>query len=171
MPIVQFVPACLTGQSSHVSREFAGAAVARYGRTLLLDEAEKADSFKRPSKHRASRRQRRTGGIVPDGETPGLYHRQASDIALEQIATETLDAQPFRMVVLQSAAPIACPIGLDRARQCHGSILTVAAGVTHLSELQATARLLRHAGGTVLGVVLFDAPTIRFPFTSRRAAA
>ena len=171
LPIVQFMPACLNGNGKHLSRQFAAAAVAFYGRTLLLDAGSNVITAERGLVSRApSRKQRRSFPVMPDSDIPGLYHRQAFDVAFDLIATETPDTQPFRMMVIQSASPVANPSALERARHCHGSILTVAAGLTSLPDLHATTRQLRHAGGKLLGVVLFDVPIIRLPFSRRRAA-
>ena len=157
-PIVQFMPACLAGADGHVSREFAVVAAARFGRTLLIDTTKTVDTpSKEPTCRGGNRKPRRAPTMVPDSDVPGLYHRRASEVSFETIITETPADQPFRMMIVQSLTPSVCPSSLDHARHCHGTILTVAAGVTRLPELQTTARQLRLAGGTLLGVVLFDA--------------
>ncbi len=117
---------------------------------------------------RTGRKSRRVDAIIPDSFIAGLYHRQVNDVFCGGLPTETLDGQPFKMVVIQSSTPGRSPMGLSGARHCHGSVLTVAAGITRLADLQATVRQIRHAGGTLLGTVLFDAPRIRLSFGFRK---
>ena len=162
-PIVRFMPACQSAvRGDVVSRVFAAAAAARLGRTLLVHTASGSDEGALAG--RTNRKQRKAPAVIPDADTPGLYHRQMSELSIESIMTETQDTQQYRMIVVQSAAPSICPFSLSRARHCHGTILTVAAGVTRLRTLQATASQVSRAGGMVLGVVLFDAPAMRLPF-------
>ena len=168
-PLVQFVAACPAG-GGRVARDFAVAAVARLGRTLLLSSQNgEADATASPMRTVTLM----SGGadtIVPDTSIPGLYYRHVSEPSGQAIQTGALDTQPFRMIVIVSATPSLSPAALTCARYCHGSIIMVAAGVTRLQALQTTARQIRHAGGTVLGTVLFDAPRVRLPFGLGRAA-
>lgn len=69
---------------------------------------------------------------------------------------------------MASPAPNVSPATLAYAAGCHGSILTVAAGVTRLPVLLATLRQVRHAGGTILGTVLFEAPRVYNAITGSR---
>ena len=165
LPIIQLMPASPTGLPDNISSEFAAASAAQFGRTLLLDaRARIASNNGGQAIQSHSKKQRRPLAAVPDGAIPGLYHRLASDIPFEMVTTETPDAHPFRMVVVRSGSPEVCPSGLNHARQCNGTILTVAAGLTRLLELRTTARQIHNSGGTLLGVVLFDAPKLRLPF-------
>ncbi len=64
----------------------------------------------------------------------------------------------FRLIVIESDAPERCPIALDLATRCHGSILVVTAKSTDPSQARRVMRQVQLAGGTLLGAVLHGAP-------------
>ena len=105
---------------------------------------------------------------MPDTSIPGLYYEKVDDLQNQLAQTGMPVAQSFKLVVVLSDTPSCSPTALGCARSCHGSIITVAAGVTRLAALQVTARQLRQVGATVLGTVLFDAPNL--PFHQGKAA-
>ncbi len=161
VPVVQVMAACGRSRAAGVSLGLAVASVPGYGRTLLMadDGAQGSDAGGPRLAGRGAQ------AVIPDAGVPGLYHRRFDEGLLDRQptppSTSRTSAKSFRMIVLASQSPAACPAGLAHAARCHGTILAVAAGVTSLAELQATARQVQQAGGTVLGTVLYDAPRFR----------
>lgn len=161
LPIVQIIAACGLSRAAGVAQDLAAAAALTYGRTLLVtDDGESGQ-------HLTAQRSPGKGvhEIIPDAAVTGLYHRRFDEGLLERepspVPTGRTAPKSFRMLVLASRSPIDCPSGLSHATRCHGTIVAVAAGVTRLADVQATARQLDLAGATVLGTVLYDAPSFR----------
>lgn len=170
LQLLQFIPASPAGDCGDVARAFAIASVAGLGRTLLI--AAGPDGARAHGSHPASRQIPQHGagrgyGIAPDPAITGLYHMRLQGGAPEmaRIAGSPQHAwagrmADFRMLVVASASPDWYPETLLICPFCRGSVLTVAAGLTRLDELQATARQLQQAGGVLLGTVLHDAPRL-----------
>ena len=161
LPIVQIMAACGLSRAAGVALGLAVASVSGHGRTLLVtdDGARGSDAGgpRLPGKD--------AHAVIPDAAVSGLYHRQFDETLLDQepmpAQTARASAKAFRMLVLASRSPTESPSGLAHAARCHGTILAVAAGVTRFADVQATARQIQLAGGTVLGTVLYDAPRFR----------
>ena len=147
-----------------MAHDFAAAAIGRFGRILLLDSEVECLSSQEVLPPRRGHQKARRSSVVPNTQIAGLYHGQLSEASIQSIAADAKDLTRFRMILLQDVAPVTCPASLDRSRGCHGTIVTVAAGKTRLSEVQATARQIGQAGGKLLGVVLYDAPVMQMPF-------
>lgn|GEM_PF-2140085 len=170
--MVQFIASLGETGAGRVARDFAVASVALIGRTLLLS-SNTADAADEPSGLDIGWRGNERGrgkmlSIVPDSGVAGLYHGRLSGTAAEaaRIAKNPQGAwiganHDFRMLVFESPAPQRSPGTLALAACCQGSVLCVGAGRTRLAEWQATTGQVQRAGGTVLGSVLYDAPSLR----------
>jgi hypothetical protein len=163
LPVVQFIAACPHSEAGHIAHDLAVASVSRFGRTLLLSSIARGDQ-EGVVRHLAAVRPSPPSvrAVVPDACVPGLYHRRIEEEGFDaaQFAAPAArsGSQAFRMMVLASPTPSLSPTTLMQAAHAHGTIIAVAAGTTPLKLLQATARQVRHAGGTLLGTVLFGAP-------------
>jgi len=118
--------------------------------------------------------------ITPDSLISGLCHARIG-FAYGQ-ASSPAQASPdsflegvsldFRVIVIECDAPERCPMTLDLAVRCHGSVLVVAAGATGLPQARRVMRQVQLAGGTLLGSVLHGAPPVprfRVPGWLRRS--
>jgi len=172
-PIVQFVPASCDLECRGVVRDFTVAAVARLGRTLLLTFPDNRPTMQElggngASSNIARLRNPYPTAFTPDSLVPGLYYKILEEDQFDLPSFPSDDKlandQNFKMMVVESMAPSQSPVTLAQAGSCHGTILMVAAGLSRLDDIQATARKLRHAGGTLFGTILFNAPSIRRRF-------
>jgi hypothetical protein len=179
LPIVQFIPATAGHTCGDVARDFAIAAVARLGRTLLV-AADPGCSAEPGAPHPVAWRVPERGrfkpsGLVPDPMISGLYHMrlqggaaEAAKLAIESQAGWNAAAADFRMVVIESLSPSRSPETLLMSPACRGAVLTVLAGVTRLAEVEAAARQIGNAGGILLGCVLHEARASAFTLPWRR---
>ncbi len=167
-PVVQFVAASAGGNTGQVARDFAAAAAARFGRTLLVSSAAGAERDEAGVRGLSWLLSGTLGG-EPDGITPdtyvaGLYYAGLGldrPGPLEVPLAAWLDGpQAFRMIVIDCPAIAADPRTLAVSALCHGSVLAVEAGLTTLPQLRAAARQLASAGTPLLGSVLHGAPRI-----------
>ena len=160
LPIVQVMAVCSRSRATGVALGLAVAAVSGFGRTLLVNDSGMHTDTTMPRLPGRS-----VHAVIPDAAVPGLYHREFDEALLDRepspAQTGRAAANTFRMLVLASRSPTDSPSGLGHAARCHGTLLAVAAGVTRLADIQATARQLQLAGGTLLGTVLYDAPRFR----------
>ncbi len=102
--------------------------------------------------------------LVPDAVLPGLYHARCTELGDPFAAAPGPEAAwlgrgkaDFRLLVIDCGPVPDCAVALDVASRCHGTVLSVAAGSAPLAQIEATARQVRLAGGTVIGSVLYDA--------------
>jgi len=102
--------------------------------------------------------------LVPDAVLPGLYHARCTELSDPFAAAPGPEAAwlgrgkaDFRLLVIDCGPVPDCAVALDVASRCHGTVLGVAAGSAPLAQIEATARQVRLAGGTVIGSVLYDA--------------
>ena len=177
MPVVQFIRASGEAASTEIAASFAQASAGCLGRTLLIrlhtseppgvsssnDTAAVATIPRRRARKAADNLE-----IVPDSLVPGLCHARI-EFAYGQTSSQT-QASPdtflegasldFRVIVIESDAPERCPMTLDLAVRCHGSVLVVAAGTTSLPQARGVMRQVQLAGGTLLGSVLHGAPPV-----------
>ncbi len=176
-PVIQFVPCSAGGTAALVAHEFGIVSARGFGRTLLtsvrgITEAAEADGLAWPGSNSLCPEER-LHPVVPDAGVCGLYHAQLVCLSRAASAHDDIDAIPrmpcfaadFRMSVLVCPAPSDSSEAVILAARCHGSILTVAAGATRLSDLLTTASVIAAAGGKLLGTVLHDAPpAARWPW-------
>jgi hypothetical protein len=176
VPVVQFIQVSSGTQAASVPRDFAEASLTRLGRTLLasLHSSNSTLPEAAPSglpaaivgRRRARRPLKNVPDIVPDAGVQGLYHVRigATPGELSQISQVSpaiwlgearLD---FRLLVIDCGPFELNPAAVELVSRCHGSILTVAAGLTELAKVQAVAQQVQLAGGTLLGSVLYDVP-------------
>jgi hypothetical protein len=188
MPVVQFIRASGESMAADIAASFAQASAVSLGRTLLIrlqvPEPPRI-SFAGDAVAVATIPRRRTRKaaealeIVPDSAVSGLCHARLgceygrASQSIPALPEALLDgaALDFRLIVIESDAPERCPLALDLATRCHGSVLVVAAGVTALPQARRVMRQVQLAGGTLLGSVLHDAPSIphiRMPSWRRR---
>ena len=180
VPVVQFIQASPGDFGAAVVRSFAEAALPRLGRTLLVTlpsmgvRSRQADTCSVPVAQVGRRRARKAVGgtleIVADLCLSGLYHAR---IGCETEEQSSSPGQPsawlsgakldFRLMVIDCGAIEDNPVAIELASRCHGSVLSVAAGDTSLSQVHVSAKHIRLAGGTMLGTVLYDAPTSLHP--------
>jgi len=170
--MVQFVASLGDAGAGRVARDFALASVAVIGRTLLLsagvmDVAEDLPGME-ISWRGTDRGRAKFVSIVPDSGISGLYYARLAGTAAEaaRISKSPQGAwlgagHDFRMLVFESPPPSRSPATMALAACCQGSVLAVGAGATRLADLQATAGQVQRAGGTLLGTVLYDAPSVR----------
>ena len=178
MPVIQFIQVSGEGDAADVPASFAHASAACLGRTLLVRSGPpKADARQHiaaaPTVATVSRRRTRkviseTIEIVPDSAVPSLFYaflgREPAEASFltspsleKRLDGVTLD---FKLVVIESGPPERCPASLDLATRCHGSVMVVSAGITTLSQSRIVMRQVQLAGGTLLGSVLHDAPSL-----------
>ena len=178
MPVVQFINVSGDSSAAEATASFAQASAACLGRTLLvrLGQPESQERWRigtAPPVATLSRRRTRKAvtestDIVPDSTTPGLWHAYVrcgpSETSLAKFSSPgnwldgvTLD---FKLVVIESLSPEVCPVTLELATRCHGSVLLVTAGITSLSQSRIVMRQIQLAGGTLVGSVLYDAPPV-----------
>ncbi len=176
MPVVQFIRASGEAATAEIAARFAQASAGCLGRTLLIrlhaseppgvsssDEIAAVATIPR----RRARKAADNLEIVPDSLIPGLCHArmgfaygQASSPA--QVSPDTFlegVSLDFRVIVIESDAPERCPMTLDLALRCHGSVLVVAAGSTGLLQARRVMRQVQLVGGPLLGAVLHGAPS------------
>ncbi len=175
MPVVQFIRACGQAATAEIAASFAQASAGCLGRTLLirvhaLEPSGVSFSDAAAAVATIGRRRARKAAdnleIIPDSLISGLCHARigfaygqaaspahvSPDIFLEGVSLD------FRVIVIESDAPERCPMTLDLAVRCHGSVLVVAAGATGLPQTRRVMRQVQLAGGTLLGSVLHGAP-------------
>ncbi len=168
--MVQFIASLGDAGAGRVARDFALACVAVIGRTLLLSSsgADGPDdssgievTWRGPDRSRG-----KIVSIVPDSGISGLYHGRLAGTAAEAARISKNPqgswlgaSHEFRMLVFESPMPSRSPATLVLAAYCQGSVLTVGAGATRSADLQAAAGQVQRAGGTLLGSVLYDAPS------------
>jgi len=174
VPVVQFIQVSGGLKPSNVPRYFAEACLSRLGRTLLAGLHNP-----RPPQVGASsgnlrgtivgrRRARKLASdmpdIVPDVGVEGLYHVRigAGPGEFSQVPPAVWLGEArleFKFLVIDCGPLDVNPAAVELASRCHGSILTVAAGITRLAQAQAVAQHVQVAGGTLLGSVLYDVST------------
>jgi hypothetical protein len=185
VPVVQFIQVSPYLERTDIARAFAEASLTRLGRTLLASVYDRQPlqngliaGSAQPNLARRRRTQKTTiklPEIEPDASLSGLYHarigfgNRESDTA-SQAATETWLGEArvdFRALVIDCGPLERNPTAVELASRCHGSILTVAAGITRLEEIRTTAHQLQVAGGTLIGTVLYGMPSVqRVTFSS-----
>jgi hypothetical protein len=174
VPVVQFIQVSCDARAPSVARDFAEAALTKLGRTLIasLHEPEKpAASFPEGGGMAAGRRRVRkpvngSHDIVPDGTVDGLYHARIGSVCGEPNKLSHVPPAiwlgeariEFRLLVIDCGPLERNPAAVELASRCHGSILTVEAGITQLSMVRSAAQQVQIAGGTLLGSVLYNAP-------------
>ncbi len=177
VPVVQFIQVSTDLRVSSVPRDFAEASLSRLGRTLLASLHSPdprqlgAASGRLPVAIVGRRRARRTlkevPDVVPDVALQGLYHvrigggvDELNQITQVPPAIWLGEARlDFRLLVVDCGPLELNPAAVELASRCHGSILTIAAGVTDLARVRSVAQQVQLAGGKLLGSVLYDAPT------------
>ncbi len=178
VPVVQFIQVTADPRRASVARDFAKASLTRLGRTLLasLHETEilkaglpvETGGGMVVGRRRARKPANDTPDIVPDATIQGLYHTRIGAGCGE---TNQMSHVPpavwlgearldFRLLVIDCGPLERNPAAVELTSRCHGSILVVAAGATRLPQIRAAAHQVQIAGGTLLGAVLYDTPSL-----------
>ena len=169
LAIVQFLPLSGHGFERLLPASFAAASAATCGRTLLLDVSAPADRGTRHTLETAPADAdpvtlRRT--MTPDAARPGLHHAaghprcaaELNDLITKVSRSTAAQAAPFRMIVLDQAAPSARDHALMLSTRCTVTIPVAIAGASRLPQMLETIRRLRAAGATLAGIVLLHPP-------------
>jgi hypothetical protein len=172
-PVIQFVPASHEPADCPVAYDFAIACAARLGRTLLLSASDpqavapSQGDDAAPSDVQGPAAE--SHKFLPDANGPRLFHaaHPAPDQAAAEIARLRASPREFAALIAASPPPGYSPGTIALACHGNGTVVTVAAGKTPLTDVLATAQLLRTAGASVLGTVLYRCrvshPEIRSP--------
>jgi hypothetical protein len=179
MPVVQFINLSGEASAANVTASFAQASAACIGRTLLVRPRQPGSQEDRrlaatPPLATIPRRRTRKAvsasiEIVPDSIVPGLCHAYLGGEPAEASTSRSSPSEiwldgvtlDFKLIVIESSAPERAPATLDLATRCHGNVLVVTASMTRLSQVRSVMRQIQLAGGTLMGSVLHDAPTIQ----------
>ncbi len=158
-PVVQFVPGSDHPGGDEVAQEFAVASVARFGRTVLISNDRMVGNERPALPGRAAVSADAAGACLPDSSVPGLHYLRLPAGPRTEAALGRLVGPPmaFGMVVVDSLFPAVSPGAIAVARFCRGSVVTVAAGLTSLTDLRMVVTTLETAGATVMGTVLHGA--------------
>lgn len=175
VPVVQLIHASPVEGNESVARSFAEASLTRLGRTLLVTlqtPETRCSDLAQPSQALGRRRPKKSGveapEMVPDAVLAGLYHARiggepedTAQMAHLSPAIWLGEARlDFRFLIIDCGPLEQCTAAVELASRCHGSILSVTAGVTRLEEVRSIMRQLDLAGGTLLGTVLQGAPSL-----------
>ena len=178
MPVVQFINVSGEAGAADITASFAQASAACVGRTLLvhLGQPGPREGTRLGVAHPVATIPRRRARkavpdsieIMPDSVVPGLCRaylggEQAGAYSKKSSSCETwLDGMTFdfKLIVIESGSPERAPAALDLATRSHGNVLIAAAGMTRLAQTRIVVRQIQLAGGTLMGSVLYDAPSI-----------